>query len=991
MTREAPPQGLLVLDAHGVIRSANEQARLFLGSNGQACEGRRLTEVIATGSRELSSASVPDFVFNDPAAGPRSIEVSIISLPGSTTGESIAIVRDATQLRAAAATTARVEAQLRAAIEALPDGFVMFDADDRIALFNETYREMYRESADLIVPGISYEDGLRQGVRRGQYPEAIGREEEWLAERLRQHRDPRGPIEQRTADGRWIRIMERKISGGGTVGLRVDISEQKKREQELLASQERLEKLASAAIDCIIVIDYGGRIVEFNRAAESVFGCLRENVVGRDLAEVVIPERYRQAHRDGMRRYLSTGESAVLGRRIEIEARRSDGTEFPCELSIVAIASADGPGFIAYLRDITKRRLSEDTLRRSEQNYRQLFENSSEGIFVIQDERIVLANPAAEQLLVDRGRPLVGTTIRELFGPDDRDKVQERYTRRLRGEGIPQKMELRVQPEGAPVRWFEHSAVLIEWKGRPALLSFATDVTDRRQKELDLRQAKEAAEVADRAKSEFIAKMSHEIRTPMNAVIGLSSLLSESPLDPTQKRYVDLIEQSASHLLTIINDILDFSRLATGRLSIEKGSFNLRDLVERAVELARGLPGGARLDISAKISADIPDILVGDAGRLNQILLNLLGNAVKFTERGAIAVSVEPVEQTGETLRLHFDVRDTGAGIAAEDKAQLFRPFEQGDRSHARTKGGAGLGLAICRQLVEMMGGRIDVESELHHGSNFWFELEFERAPAPRQPPPVAASPARLVPALRTLRVLVAEDTPANQIVARAMLEKMGHSVQVVGDGDEAVTVAQMGQFDLILMDVQMPTMDGHEATRGIRALGGPIGKIPIVGLSAFAQPTDREHALEAGMNDYLSKPIRASDLAAVIERNVPSGAGTAAFDTPAAIDAAALAELCDAVGPDAFRRLVGRFVEDAMAALDEIHRAHGSADTHRVQVEAHRLTGLFAQFGATEAAEAALSLEHSGDGDMDAHVALVEVRGRAAIAALRDRSISLA
>ena len=576
MTREAPPQGLLVLDAHGVIRSANEQARLFLGSNGQACEGRRLTEVIATGSRELSSASVPDFVFNDPAAGPRSIEVSIISLPGSTTGESIAIVRDATQLRAAAATTARVEAQLRAAIEALPDGFVMFDADDRIALFNETYREMYRESADLIVPGISYEDGLRQGVRRGQYPEAIGREEEWLAERLRQHRDPRGPIEQRTADGRWIRIMERKISGGGTVGLRVDISEQKKREQELLASQERLEKLASAAIDCIIVIDYGGRIVEFNRAAESVFGCLRENVVGRDLAEVVIPERYRQAHRDGMRRYLSTGESAVLGRRIEIEARRSDGTEFPCELSIVAIASADGPGFIAYLRDITKRRLSEDTLRRSEQNYRQLFENSSEGIFVIQDERIVLANPAAEQLLVDRGRPLVGTTIRELFGPDDRDKVQERYTRRLRGEGIPQKMELRVQPEGAPVRWFEHSAVLIEWKGRPALLSFATDVTDRRQKELDLRQAKEAAEVADRAKSEFIAKMSHEIRTPMNAVIGLSSLLSESPLDPTQKRYVDLIEQSASHLLTIINDILDFSRLATGRLSIEKGSFNLR-------------------------------------------------------------------------------------------------------------------------------------------------------------------------------------------------------------------------------------------------------------------------------------------------------------------------------------------------------------------------------------------------------------------------------
>lgn len=918
--------------------------------------------------------------FDDWTVADLSVEVRVWPLPGSSNGEFVAVLSDVTVERASIASLEQTDAQLRAAIEALPDGFVMFDADDRIAFFNKTYRDMYGESV-LIFPGASYELGLREGVRRGQYPEARGREQAWIADRLRQHRDPGGPIEQYTAGGRWIRILERRVPGGGTVGLRIDITDQKERELALLHSQERLAKLAGAAIDCVIGIDDQGRILEFNPAAERTFGYLRADVVGKEMSNLIVPEKYREAHRNGLRRYFSTGESTVLGKRIEIEAQRSDGSVFPCELSIVAIKSPDQPGFVAYLRDITDRRLSEERLRLSEQSYRQLFENSSEGIFVIQDERIVLANPAAESLLRDRQRPLAGTSIQDLVVAEDWREVREHYGREMRAEGAPRKMELRIRSSGESVRWFEHSAVSIEWEGRPALLSFATDVTDRRQKEQDLRRAKEAAEIADRAKSDFIAKMSHEIRTPMNAVIGLSSLLADS----TQKHYVRIIEESAGNLLTIINDILDFSRLAAGRLEIERSPFNVRELAEKAVDLARRLPGGAALGISAKLAADLPDMLVGDAGRLNQIFLNLLGNAVKFTEHGTVTLSAEVVERRTDRIRLRFEVRDTGVGISPATRSRLFKPFEQGVDVQVRRKGGTGLGLAICRQLVELMGGQIDVESESGHGTRFWFELDLERAPAQGSFAPAIPATATAAPVARRLRVLVAEDTPANQIVARAVLEKMGHDVEVASDGGEALVAAKTGNFDVILMDVQMPTMDGHEATRRIRALGGVAGRVPIIALTAFAREVDRELALAAGMTDYLSKPIRATDLVAMIEKTLKREAAAAPLTATAGpLDIEALVALREAVGADTFALLSSRCQQDAVASLAEVESAVATGDVVRLRKAAHRLRGLFGQFGAPQAAVAAGAVESADDSEIMHRVAELLRLGPAAMEALK-------
>ena len=511
-------------------------------------------------------------------------------------------------------------------------------------------------------------------------------------------------------------------------------------------------------------------------------------------------------------------------------------------------------------------------------------------------------------------------------------------------------------------RWFR---ILNQQTPDGGWVGLRTDITELKLREQQLVEAREAADAANIAKSQFLAQMSHEIRTPMNGILGMTAMLGDSSLTQKQNSYLTVIDKSAHSLLRVINDILDFSQLEAGRMKLEPVSYRLEETINDVIGLVSSEANARNLPIKVVLTPETPNWLYGDQDRLRQILVNLLANAIKFTEQGEVAVTTDLIPRSGEpaTEWLEISVSDTGVGISDDAQTRLFQHFEQGDAGVHRRYGGSGLGLAICKKIVTAMGGEIGVESKRGKGSRFWFRIPAIRSQETGRP---ANAPLETTAfgSLR-LRVLVAEDNQINQLVVRALLERLGHSCQTVSNGLEAVRAVQDAPFDMVLMDVQMPEMDGVEATRAIRSLKGEFADLPIIAVTANVLPGDATRYAREGMNGVISKPIEPALLRSMLEGHALEGAGALHKESTAtqeslpsveeihAIDFDVIDDMRNAVGNDIYLSLMTDLNRDVQRHLEMITIGLDRDDPDELRRGAHSLSSLLSTFGLTNAGAA--------------------------------------
>jgi PAS domain S-box-containing protein len=785
--------------------------------------------------------------------------------------------------------------------------------------------------------------------------------------------------------------------------------------EELRRSRERFEATVQTSGDGIWDWDLEADVVYFSPRWKSQLGYADHELPNASVEwESRLHPEDRAVTLAGLHAFL---DGRALALEMEFRLQHKDSSYRWIRARVAVLRHPDGKAYrlAGSHTDITERKRAEEELGNSETLYHSLVETLPVNVFRKDClGRFTFGNSRFCNSLGQPPPQILGKTDYDYYPQELAEKYRRDDRRVMETQEVLEDVEEHLKPDGQKLYvQVLKTPVHDVWGAVVGTEGIFWDVTERKRIEEELRQAKEAAEAASRAKSVFLAAMSHEIRTTLNGILGMTELLLDTELSPAQRENLSLVKKSADSLLGVLNDILDFSKIEVDKLALDHAPFRLRREIE---DLLGVLAVGAHqkgLKLACQVAPEVPDALVGDPGRLRQVLINLIANAIKFTERGEVVVEVK--RQTTEDMEkeekereakdvgapaqpspgslasfsgysvssgvcLHFAVRDTGIGIPPDKHQLIFNPFVQADGSLTRRYGGTGLGLAISSRLVGMMGGRLAVTSAVGEGSTFHFTARFELPQDQAAPPlprgPIAAEPAP-VPFhsrhQRPLRILLAEDNLISQKVALSILQKQGHAVMAVGNGREVLAALDNGPFDVVLMDVQMPELDGFETTAAIRAREQGTGRhVPILATTAYALKGDRERCLRAGMDGYVAKPIQALQLLEALESVVPIVTEPLTGlegEAPAEEDSQWRAAL-EEVGGDRqlLAKLADIFLEEYPKEMTVFRAAIDRGDAAGLQQAAHTLKGELSTFAAQEAFATALQLETLGrQGDLTA------------------------